>query len=206
MILHNEKIIFVHIPKTGGQSITKFLLENVNVKFNLKNEKHGLIINNKNKLQGPNHYHHCKLTEYQTLNLANNISLFFKFCVFRNPYTRFASAFYYNQTTHKCETYKRFVQYIETKKISNNSVLFRHTIPQTWYIDYNLKLLNKYFFTENLKELEYFFNKSFNFYKPLSTENVSNLSKAPIDGYTKDFIDKYYVRDFDLLGYKNETP
>jgi len=206
MVLKDKKILFLHIPKTAGQSITRFLMENENEPYSLKNSKFGLIYNNKSKLKGPKHYHHLHLQEYQTLNIVDNLQDYFKFTVFRNPYSRFISAFKFNQSQHNYDSYKDFIKYFSNKKFSKKEVMFRHFIPQTWYIDYNIDNIDQYFFQERLNELETFFFKKFNFTKKIGHENISKKQTKDLDNYTKDFIKDFYKKDFKILGYKYETP
>lgn len=207
MILNKEKIIFIHIPKTAGQAVTKFLLDNIDKKFTLKSKDYGLINNKRNKVPGPKHLHHCNLIEYESLNLVKNIESYFKFTIFRNPYTRFVSAFYYNKFKHNCQTYKDFVKFYEGNSFPETEDLFRHFIPQTWYVNYNLKSLEAYFFQERMDEFEKYFFVTYNFSRKLQIINPRievNIDK--LDNYTIDFIKKYYKKDFELLGYNDETP
>jgi hypothetical protein len=206
MVLKDKKLLFLHIPKTAGQSITKFLLENSNKTYTLKNSDFGLIYNNKLKFKGPKHYHHLRLDEYHSLRVIDSLEDYFKFTVFRNPYTRFVSAFNFNKIHHKCETYKEFVSYFKSKEFSKKEDIFRHFVPQLWYIDNNTKNIDKYFFYEDLKELEIFFFKKYGFSKKLGSENISNIKSEKLDNYTKDFVKDFYKKDFELLGYDYETP
>jgi len=208
LILHKQKIIFIHIPKTAGQSVTDFLFKNIDENFDLKNKKYGLINNLKEKNPGPKHYHHCSITEYKGLNLVDNLDLYFKFTVFRNPYKRFISAFYYNFSKHNCNNFREFIDNLE--KITNNQKddLFRHFVPQTWYINYDLKNIDCYFYQEKLEDLEKYFQYKFNFFKKISHINkMSSIKKENLGQYEIDFIKDYYKKDFEILGYNDyETP
>jgi hypothetical protein len=206
MILPEQKVLFLHIPKTAGQSVTRFLFEGINRPFRLKDNYYSLVNNTKFKLDGPEHYHHCTLDEYVKLGLVNNLDQFFKFTIFRNPYTRFVSAFYFNQERYKYKTYKEFIVFFENHTHNLRSDLFRHFVTQTWYIDYNLKNLDKIFYFEKLNDFISFFQNKFKFKNQLSYDNVNNFSHKKLDNYTISFINEYYKRDFELLGYKYETP
>ena len=205
MIIREKNIIFVHIPKTAGQSVTKFLLESIGKKYSLKNSNYGLIFNNKKKLKGPTHYHHLTLFEYKELGIVKDLEYYYKFAVFRNPYKRFQSIFNYNKNIHLCTEYKQFIKLIENKVFADNA-LYRHTLPQTWYVDYNLNNLDDCFFVEKISQLEKKFKNKYGFEQTILTENQSIENKIPLDNYTINFINKYYEKDFELLGYKYETP
>ena len=206
MVIHDRKILFVHIPKTAGQSVTKFLLENLGNKYNLKNQQYGLIFNKRQKIPGPFHFHHCKLGEYLSLGLIDDPKDYFKFSIFRNPYKRFVSSFYYNRANHRCDTYKEFIKMYEKTQYNFKEELYRHFIPQTWYVDYKITNLDKWFFQEDLEQFEQFFAKKYNFRIPMQFENVQSIQKEPLDNYSISFINKYYENDFNLLGYNYETP
>lgn len=206
MVIYKKKILFVHVPKTAGQSVTRFFLENLGEKYSLKNKKYGLVFNKLEKLPGPYHYHHCNINEYKSLGLIKNPRHYFKFSIFRNPYTRFVSSFYFNQETHKCQTYKDFIKMYEKTHYSFKEELFRHFIQQTWYVNFKMTNLDKWFLQEDLKPFENFFAKHYTFCIPLKRENVQAVNTQPLDNYSIGFINKYYKQDFDLLGYRYETP
>lgn len=65
-----NKIIFIHIPKTAGNSVVNYLFDST---------------------VGPGHYS----ASYYKNRSINNFNNFFKFAVIRNPWDRFVSAFFY---------------------------------------------------------------------------------------------------------------
>jgi hypothetical protein len=71
MIDHKNKIIFIHIPKTGGESITKMFW---NEKLNLKKGKHKTIFDYEKEV---------------------DIRNYFCFCFVRHPYERIQSYYRY---------------------------------------------------------------------------------------------------------------
>jgi hypothetical protein len=82
MISFNKKLIFIHIPKCGGTSMEKFILDNIDDKS----------IETK----------HFNIDMYKST--YQNINSYFKFCIIRNPYDRFLSL--YNYFCKGSEIYK----------------------------------------------------------------------------------------------------
>ena len=58
MILYEHKIIFVHIPKTAGQSVTNYFLNNIGKNFTLDLPEFGLLENLNLEMPGPQNHHH----------------------------------------------------------------------------------------------------------------------------------------------------
>ena len=200
MIIPEKKILFVHIPKTGGQSVTKYLLQNLGEKTNLKNSKYGLINNKKSKIKGPCHFHHLLLREYKSLGLIENIDDYFKISVVRNPYSRFVSAFYFNNLQDKF-SYADVLKQLPFE--DKNLDLYRMFIPQVDYLKIGGKIkIDKLFYQENLKELFNFFNNEYmmkgNYYTNISkTTEQKPLTKKDII-----LINQIYFADFREFRYK----
>jgi hypothetical protein len=200
MIIAEKKILFVHIPKTGGQSVTKYFLENLGEKPNLKNNKYGLINNKKAKRHGPHHFHHLLLKEYKELELIDSIYKYFKISVVRNPYSRFISAYYFNNLQNDF-SFKEVLSKLPFE--DERSDLYRMFLPQTDYLMVDNKIqIDKLFYQENLEEFFNFFNKKYK----MSGSIYTNKSKNKIiDSKLKhdeiELINNIYYQDFLLLGY-----
>lgn len=78
MINHEHKFLFLHLPKTGGTSINKFL----NNKF-------------KNNERDFGHPYLLEYTYDEKTDRYSNLDDYFKFTIVRNPYDRLVSAFFY---------------------------------------------------------------------------------------------------------------
>lgn len=81
MIVKNPSMMFIHIPKTGGESIREWIYTN------LKNE---LIVTNKLAKHATQHEIEDVLSKENY-----NQQVRFKFCVVRNPWERLVSAYEY---------------------------------------------------------------------------------------------------------------
>jgi hypothetical protein len=178
-----DSILFVHIPKTAGSSISKILDEK-----NLDNWKR----------EWPRHH-----DPYSYLEEANIVDeRVFSFAVVRNPYTRTYSCYkQYNKTNQTDISFAQYLDNIKQGKISTVSPLLH--IPQSFYImdqdDLQVERLYKF---ENLKELEYELGWELGFY------NVGNYM---VESYIQDYSDEaikmvqdFYSSDFINFGYSKD--
>ena len=86
MINHQQKFIFVHIPKTGGSSIELTICPNTSIAGNHTGKLNNTTFDGK-------HW------TYKQINLQTpNINTYFKFTIVRNPYDRIVSLFEWLQT------------------------------------------------------------------------------------------------------------
>lgn len=178
-----DSMMFVHIPKTAGSSISKILDEN-----NLDNWKR----------EWPRHH-----DPYSYLKEANLVDeKVFSFAVVRNPYTRTYSCYkQYNKTNQTDISFAQYLDNIKKGKISTISPLLH--IPQSFYImnQDGLQVERLYKF-ENLKELEDELGWTLGLY------NVGNyVVESYIEDYTTEEIDmvqNLYSSDFINFGYSKD--
>jgi hypothetical protein len=179
-----DSVLFVHIPKTAGSSISKVLDEN-----NLDNWKR----------EWPRHH-----DPYSYLKEANLVDeRVFSFAVVRNPYTRTYSCYkQYNKTNQTDISFAQYLDNIKQGKISTISPLLH--IPQSFYImdqdDLQVERLYKF---ENLKELEDELGWELGFYnvgnyvvESYIQEYSDEAIKMVQDFYSSDFINFGYSKDF----------
>ena len=179
-----DSILFVHIPKTAGSSISKILDEK-----NLDNWKR----------EWPRHH-----DPYSYLKEANLVDeKVFSFAVVRNPYTRTYSCYkQYNKTNQTDISFAQYLDNIKQGKISTVSPLLH--IPQSFYImdqdDLQVERLYKF---ENLKELEDELGWELGFYnvgnyvvESYIQEYSDEAIKMVQDFYSSDFINFGYSKDF----------
>ena len=176
-----DKVLFVHIPKTAGSSISKILNDN-----GLDNWKR----------EYPRHH-----DPYFYLKDNNEIDdKVFSFSVVRNPYTRTYSC--YKQFNKANRTDISFITYLNNileKKISAHTPLLH--LPQSFYVvgqGKNIQVTKLYKF-ENLKELEQDLDWEIGSY------NIGDYTKEMYRGaYTDiaiDIVKKLYAIDFSVFGY-----
>ena len=207
MILKDKKIIFVHIPKTAGQSVTNYFLKNLGESFTLTLPELGLTENLDLNLQGPQNHHHMFLNEYVDLGYLteNEISSYFKLCVLRNPFERFISSFYYNRL-HKKFSYRTFIDKVLPRRTVGyeRTDLYRHFCPQVNYINSQYANIDKFFVIDdnfNKTFTNYFFtNYSFegNLDRDINKTKVRPDKIIPLDNVIKSKLTKIYKDDFKL--------
>lgn len=100
MISDSKKFIFIHIPKTGGNTVQKILEKYSNNKLIAKNssvgKNQGLKIIDKTTLLDIKH----NSIKYYEVKYPEKYKTYYKFCVIRNIYDRLISAyFFHNHST-----------------------------------------------------------------------------------------------------------
>ena len=128
MLSHQHKTIFIHIPKTAGQSIETLFLDDLGLQWN---ERAPLLLRaNPNSTLGPPRLAHLSITEYLTCGYISRpkFDSYFKFCFVRNPWDRAVSMYKY--LTNKTETFEQFLANGPGNPNSNLAYFFR---PQTDY-------------------------------------------------------------------------
>ena len=169
---------FIHVPKTGGTSVRKFLLDN-NIQFYYGQEP---------KQVGRHRYASAWKDEES-----------YKFAIVRNPYARTVS--YYNYTTNKSWN-PTFEDFVKNKMINKSLKVPNVWIPQvSWLYKNDLCLVDKIFKLED--NLEDNLNSFFNIKGKLTEEN-----KSTHDGYEsyytqelKILVADYFKEDFQKLRY-----
>lgn len=215
----NYKIIFIHIPKTGGTSIELFfeMAEPENFCFYrwdrdqvefLKKYKN---YSNSEKINfEPQHYPLEVLKD-----LIKNYNDYFKFSFTRNPYTKLLSEYYWlnSKQLNSLNDFnpKKFHDWIVSYlSILNNS----HKEPQINYIDKSVDFVGKY---ENLStDFELLKLKLIDFSPKLNTiknkalthMNSTGLDKKDLIQWllpeSKQLIYNTYQSDFKKFSYNNE--
>ena len=179
---HYKNVVFVHIPKTAGSSIMKYLRDTGQYWWiNSYIRNHDPLFN---------------------LSKHNNLDRSFCFAVVRNPYTRAYSAYMQYSKANNLLGVLSFSQYLDQilfgKVSSQTPLLYK---PQSFFtVDHSGEhTLDKIYKFENLKEFE----KDFNTVLPV-------VNKAPYDmeSYIRDYsqenieiIENLYSMDFDNFGY-----
>ncbi len=222
--LKEDKILFLHIPKTGGTSIEKLFqmteLENFcSYKWDMEHlqfiEKYGPR-SSSHKLHNtpicyePQHYTIDVLKE-----LMIDYDLYFKFTFVRNPYTRILSEYFYSKGIrikdssefNSVEFHNWCTEYLSVIDSS-------HKEPQVNFIDSSVNFIGRY---ENfIEDIELLKSKLIDFSKELIKckdleipyLNQTNLDKKllikNIHPETKQIIYSIYKSDFTMFLYDNE--
>jgi hypothetical protein len=178
-----SQVLFVHIPKTAGSSISKVLNDN--------------SLDNWNRAW-PRHH-----DPYSYLKEANKIDeSVFSFSVVRNPYTRTYSCYkQFNKVNRTDISFVKYLDNIKQNDISPISPLLH--LPQSFYIIDNGSLqVDRLYRFENLKELENELGWTLGFY------NLGNyVVESYIEDYTEEAIDmtqELYSSDFINFSYSTD--
>lgn len=176
-----KKILFVHIPKTGGTSIKSYL--------------------NTNQLdtwKRTNPVGHDPYFQLEELNTITDNT--FKFAVVRNPYTRTYSYYkHFNLQNDLDFSFKEFLDVLDKKTFFKKTPML--SFPQVFYIlnNENKISLNKIYKFESIDEFEKDFNVK------LPTLRKGNYSQEDYyNDYTEecvDFVKQLCYNDFLTLGY-----
>jgi hypothetical protein len=178
-----DRLLFVHIPKTAGSSISNILWEKK--------------LDNWNRAWPRHHDPYSYLKEVNIIE--HNV---FSFSVVRNPYTRTYSCYkQYNKTNQTNISFAEYLNNIKQGKISTITPLLH--IPQSFYVmeDDNVQVDKIYKF-ENLKELEEELGWTLGFY---------NVGTYVVESYIEDYTDReidmvqhFYNSDFINFGYSKD--
>ena len=132
MISHKYKCIFIHIPKTAGQSIEHFFLDLHGLSW--ENRAPLLLRYNPDPRKGPESLAHLTAEEYTELGhiSSEKFNNYFKFAFVRNPWARLVSEYRY-RSCYKKYTFQEFV-IKGLPKPDNYSDKYRHIMPQYDFI------------------------------------------------------------------------
>lgn len=176
-----NKVLFIHVPKTGGTSISHFLLNN----------------NMDQWIRGYPFRH----DPYFFMETNNNITKdTFTFSVVRNPYTRAYSYYkHFNYQNNLNYSFNKFLLLVKEKVSFPKTPMI--IFPQSFYLlDRNKKIkLSKIYKFENLKEFE----KDFKTRIPHLMKGIYDKNEYYKD-YTEDnisLVQDIYNEDFNLLNY-----
>jgi hypothetical protein len=131
-ILKNKKLIFVHIPKTGGQSIEAALG----------------IITKEDQLFGLFHgreYSHLTAKEILSIVGRSVFNSCFKFAIVRNPFDRLVSEYFFKKKGGDCRfidiwhvsSFKDFIHQLKKKHhemFTTPQIEINHFLPQTNFV------------------------------------------------------------------------
>jgi chondroitin 4-sulfotransferase 11 len=132
-LIHRKKLIFVHIPRTGGSNIGKQL--------GIPKKRENLYgVVGKTVLQ------HLTAAEIRSRIGKKRFGEYFKFSFVRNPWSRAASEYrwYVNRTKQNPMSFKEWVLSLDKmlkKQPRVESVFIQHNVPQHTFLYKNGRLL-----------------------------------------------------------------
>lgn len=201
MIIHKLKLIFVHIPKTGGSTISNILVPNINI-HDEKYMEYLYGIKNNKALQ------HLSIIEIK--KIVKNTDDYYKFSIVRNPYDRLVSEYYWcqiknigNKSGQKFDDFLNYIIDIFKNNKFDTNIYTDHFIPQYKFLyDDNILKVDKIFKFENFNNVLQFLKEKYdintNFYKHLKVHNGNKLN---LTQNQKNIIYNLYKKDFELFNY-----
>ena len=132
MISEKYSCIFVHVPKTAGQSIENFFLGLHGLKW--KERAPLLLRYNPDPSKGPHRLAHLKASEYLSYGYVEpeTFRRYFKFSFVRNPWDRLVSEYRFLQLEERVP-FREFVEQ-SFSTIDNDGNASLHITPQVGYL------------------------------------------------------------------------
>ena len=195
-----NKVIFFHIPKTGGSSIE--------LAIGLLTLDNGFGVNSNNKAM-----HHFTWEEYKNHLGIEKYNEYYKFSISRNPYDKVISDYFWlkniGKLTHdnfQKKTFDEYLNYCEhiiKNKLYNLTIYHDHFIPQHKFIydDNNKLMIDEILQFENFNYIE-------NFMKIKYNVDINHINKNEtknniiLDDVQKNKIYNMLKNDFILLKYE----
>ncbi|PMH28220.1 hypothetical protein BCU71_06520 [Vibrio lentus] len=186
--LEND-VIYIHIPKAGGQSISYALF-------------------------GDTHPGHTKLTEFQRKS-SEKYERFYKFTFVRCPYSRLQSAYYYLKYNSTYSTdrefyddnlskFKDFKDFVINGLKMKEVISWVHFVPQYKFLvnendEVDMDFIGKF---ENINDDFEIISEKLGVKSELLKRNISkNKKKLEFDEEMISIVNDVYSRDFMELGY-----
>ena len=210
MIDLKNKILFIHIPKTAGQSIEQYFYKICGLE-----EKNGAALGffrNAGETDLERANSHCSLKMYEDYYFGGEIPSDFKiFTVIRDPYARFWSELAYrrlpppNRFPVSFRISARFLAFLARNKHPLLRDLNSHMKPQSDFIDGLRRDRVEVLRFENLAENFNALKKKWNLpNEPLPHINASKKKKKKkrSEDLANRFVGDFYARDIEMFGYK----
>jgi len=202
----NINLLFIHIPKTGGTSVEKYLSSKYNIELNNYSLYNDNTTFNNVKIFAPlTHILYKTIIKYKD-EFHINIDNLEIITIVRNPYNRIISGLFYwgiiNDKSSKNFVYENIKKYINSPNIKFDN----HNLPQYLFLENedgiipdNIKILRTETLNADMKKNGYTdftikdnvnkYNMSFaDYYKYLNEKSIK-------------LINHYYRKDFEYFNY-----
>jgi hypothetical protein len=206
MISHARETIFVHVPKTGGQSVEAVFLNDLGLTWR---ERAALLLrHNDDPARGPEKLAHLYAREYVALGHieADMFARYFKFAVVRHPFDRVLSEYRYRAAAQaKRGRTLDLDSFLADVPRDDYSDLTRHLVPQVRYLDGpdGRCLVDRVLRFETLaQDIAPVFERVFGQSRILPHRNRSTRRTAvALNGAQKAMLADRYQADFEAFGY-----
>lgn len=132
MISEQHECVFVHVPKTGGQSVELFFLRLLGLDWDSREPL--LLAHNADRARGPERLAHLYAREYLELGYLDveRFEKYFKFAFVRNPWSRLVSEYRYRSYGQRY-SFSEFVR-DGLPEPDDYTDAHRHIVPQVSYL------------------------------------------------------------------------
>lgn len=208
MISHKHKVIFVHVPKTAGQSVEQMFLEDLGLGWDDRATL--LLQRNGDSALGPERLAHLYGDEYVGCGHISQAQFdrYLKFAIVRHPTDRIVSEYLYRYQRSWFWQRPSPEAFLATQFDSDFTNMARHLVPQTRYLcDASGKMLvDRVIRFENLAtEIPAIAQDIFGDPRPLpyrnKTRKSSSARKTAIRARMEPVIRKMFASDFDAFDY-----
>ena len=219
MYLRDSKVLYVHVPKTGGQSVSQYLYNvagldpntfdkqdnqtkatSIEELYNSErpNERFLYLKNSDFSVPGPVSLTHMTMNEYVDYGYISEEDLksTLIFTTIRNPYNRLASACVFRNVRPNWKAMSKVINGDKKKEI------YRHFMKQTEYLTFRGKLYSDIYCAKT-ENLEVDLNDIFEIEASINRINVGKRKPDQLH-FNKDtlkWINDHYRDDFKMLGY-----
>ena len=131
MYSKKTNVLFIHIPKTAGQSMTRYFLSLEGKKW--KHRKRVFVTDNEDPVFIPQTAHFT-LEDYRAypyMNVANWVKKAYKFSIVRNPYDRLWSEYKWRKRRPKWDKFCTKDFLMSVKEDVQDPIRARHLLPQS---------------------------------------------------------------------------
>jgi len=204
MLSRKYRTIFVHIPKTGGQSIETVFLRAHGLTWETRAPL--LLRQNSDPAKGPPRLAHLYAREYVSCGhvTAQEFDAFFKFAVVRNPWARIVSSYKY-MAQARGYPFDRFIR--DLVDWHHGPMQTRQIDPQVSYVRSadGKPIVDRLLRYENLAaDFAEVSRRIFGREEPLPAVNVSpdrRDYRTFFDDATAEIVAKVYAADIEAFGY-----
>lgn len=198
-ISDKHKVIFIHIPKTGGTTIEKML--------DIPVGKSSLFLSRYEAKNKPA-YQHYTYEQLKDVIPAEKFNSYEKITFVRNPWDKLVSAYFWNKRGF--QNFSDFVDFVEStfqrfsldeifKYPGYNKWFISHILPQYLYVGPDVTVYKFENFQTELPKLLKKYNIEGNLRHDHKKDH-QHYSKY-YDDRTKDIVSKVYAKDISLFNY-----
>ena len=212
MISHPRETLFVHIPKTGGQSVETVFLEDLGLDW--ADRAALLLRHNKDRMAGPEKLAHLYADEYVALGHipAQQFAAYLKFTIVRHPYDRVISEYRYRAAAQARRGADRamigFDDFLRGDFADDYRDVSRHMVAQVRFVQdaRGRCLVDHVLRFETLgQDIAPLFERIFGDSRPLPHKNRSTgvpaIARDSLTPQQKETLQDRYRADFKAFGY-----